>query len=101
MGDQCSKYPIFPEYSPEFYLCCDPPSEYDERWPVPPHYLWENAYEDKEDDVAWSIADNSGNNNEDTDDDPIGDNPSGVLIAFEAEAQHRTQADYVLTISHR
>lgn len=81
VGDYCDKYPILPEYSPEFYLCCDPPSVYDERWPVPPHYLWENAYEDEEDDVAWTIAEDYGNNNQATNDDPIGDNdPSGMSI---------------------
>lgn len=81
VGDQCDKYPIFPQYSPEFYLCCDPPSVYDERWPVPPHYLWENAYEGKEDDVAWTIAQDYGNNNQATHDDPIGDDePDGMLI---------------------
>lgn len=80
IGDQCSKYPIYPEYNAEFYLCCDPPSEYDERWPVPPSHLWEDAYDGKQDDVAWAFADNTGNNNKASDDEPVEENPAGKLI---------------------
>jgi hypothetical protein len=77
VGDQCSAYPILAEYDPSFYLCCDPPSEYDESWPVPPSWLWENAYDDEGDDVAWAFADNEGNNNEETSDEPVEEDPSG------------------------
>nr|POE90696.1 chitinase-3-like protein 1 [Quercus suber] len=84
IADLCTTQPILPEYNDEFSLCCDPPSEYTERWPVPPHYLWENAFEDEEDDVAWTFADNYGNNNADKTDDDInedpGDDPYGFIM---------------------
>jgi hypothetical protein len=69
-------------FDPAFYPCCDPPSQYDERWPVPPSWLWENAYEDDRDDVAWAFARNEGNNNEQTSDEPVEEDPSGEVIPF-------------------
>ncbi|KAL5040855.1 hypothetical protein BDW71DRAFT_212703 [Aspergillus fruticulosus] len=82
VGDQCSAYPILAEYDPSFYLCCDPPSEYDESWPVPPSWLWEDAYDDEGDDVAWAFADNEGNNNEETSDEPVEEDPSDQAYGF-------------------
>jgi hypothetical protein len=77
VGDKCSAYPILPEFDSEFNLCCDPPSEYNEKWPVPPSWLWESAYDDEDDDVAWSFAGNEGNNNEETSDETVEEDPSG------------------------
>ncbi|KAL4805719.1 hypothetical protein BDV18DRAFT_160604 [Aspergillus unguis] len=82
VGEQCSAYPILPEYDSKFYLCCDPPSEYDENWPVPPSWLWEDAYEDEGDDVAWAFADNQGNNNQENNDDPVEEDPSDQAYGF-------------------
>lgn len=82
VGDKCSAYPILPEFDPQFYLCCDPPSEYNEKWPVPPSWLWESAYDDDDDDVAWSFAGNEGNNNEETSDETVEEDPSGKPMPF-------------------
>ena len=78
--DQCTAHPILPEFDPAFYLCCDPPSQYDERWPVPPSWLWESAYDDNGDDLAWAFAGNEGNNNEETSDETVEEDPSGNLM---------------------
>lgn len=32
----------------EWSYCCDPPSRYDESWPVDPKYLWEKYYNNPE-----------------------------------------------------
>ncbi|KAL4860436.1 hypothetical protein BDV12DRAFT_205062 [Aspergillus spectabilis] len=82
VGEQCSAYPILPEYDSKFYLCCDPPSEYDENWPVPPSWLWEDAYKDEADDVAWAFANNQGNNNRENNDDPVEEDPSDQAYGF-------------------
>ncbi|KAJ6151670.1 hypothetical protein N7470_006798 [Penicillium chermesinum] len=82
VGDQCAANPILPEFDPAFYLCCDPPSQYNEDWPVPPSYLWEDAYEDDGDDVAWAFADNQGNNDDQSTDDPIEEDPSDHAYGF-------------------
>ncbi|KAJ9481815.1 hypothetical protein VN97_g11646 [Penicillium thymicola] len=82
VGDKCSAYPILPEFDPQFYLCCDPPSEYNEKWPVPPSWLWESAYDDDDDDVAWSFAGNEGNNNEETSDETVEEDPSDHAYGF-------------------
>ncbi|OQD79993.1 hypothetical protein PENANT_c040G10948 [Penicillium antarcticum] len=82
VGDQCTANPILPQFDPAFHLCCDPPSEYTEDWPVPPSFLWEDAYEDDDDDVAWAFADNQSNNDEESSDDPIEEDPSDHAYGF-------------------
>jgi hypothetical protein len=73
---RCGDGPILPEFDSAFNLCCDPPSEYNEKWPVPPSWLWESAHDDEDDDVAWSFAGNEGNNNEETSDEIVEEDPS-------------------------
>lgn len=63
-----------------FSYCCDPPSEYEENWPVDPEKLWAHPYYE---DVEWQYADNYGNNNKDgTADgqDAFGDDPYGFVM---------------------
>ncbi|KAJ6060310.1 hypothetical protein N7444_002164, partial [Penicillium canescens] len=55
---------------------------YNEDWPVPPSWLWESAYEDDGDDVAWAFADNEENNNEEASDDPIEEDPADHAYGF-------------------
>lgn len=71
----CSGSALPVEYQTEYPLCCDPPTEYTERWPVDPAYLWEDAYTSDDADVAWSYADNFQNNNQDNQPDYVADDP--------------------------
>lgn len=62
----CDSISLPPGYDPHFLLCCDPPSLWNEDWPVDPKYLWENYFNDKEDDKAlWSYDTHYTNNDED------------------------------------
>lgn len=45
-----------------FPLCCDPPSEFKEHWPVDPAKLWANPHYE---DVEWQYSDEYSNNDED------------------------------------
>lgn len=80
----CAGYPLSPGQSPYFPYCCDPPSQYNNNWPVDPSYLWSNYYNASGDSVQWSYADNYGNNNADTGpSDPQanpGDDPYGFIM---------------------
>ncbi len=58
--------PSGPSESTEFPLCCEPPSRFNQKWPVEPKYLWSDYYDDEDDDISWDFANNFGNNNEDT-----------------------------------
>jgi chitinase len=68
--------------SPDFKLCCDPPSRYNEKWPVEPKYLWSLYYDDAGDDVTWEFSDNFGNNNNDTKSDDMEEDPGTDPYGF-------------------
>ena len=80
----CSGFPLASSQSPKFPYCCDPPSEYNSKWPVDPKYLWSNYYDAVGDAIQWSYADNYGNNNADKGpSDPQnnpGDDPYGFIM---------------------
>ena len=80
----CQGYLAVPGLDPNFKFCCNPPSLYNNQWPVNPTYLWSHAYTDEGSDVLWHIADNYGSNNADTGpDDPTinpGDDPYGFVM---------------------
>ncbi|KZF20522.1 glycoside hydrolase family 18 protein [Xylona heveae TC161] len=77
----CSGYPPGPGQSAEFPYCCDPPNEYNNKWPVDPKYLWEDYYDETGDDVQWSYADNQGNNvNDHKLSDDYGADPYGFVM---------------------
>jgi chitinase len=82
--DECFGYEIPEMISPDFPLCCEPPSTYSEKWPVEPKYLWSHYYDGDDDDISWQFSDNFGSNNKDTtpgdmDDDP-GTDPYGFVM---------------------
>jgi hypothetical protein len=62
---ECIGYPVTSRQTPEYPYCCEPPS-YNEKWAVPPKYLWAHPYDHKGDDVSWSYADTYVNNDADT-----------------------------------
>lgn len=80
----CRGYSAVPGLDPNFKFCCNPPSLYNNQWPVNPTYLWSHAYTDKGSDVLWHTADNYGSNNADIGpDDPTtnpGDDPYGFVM---------------------
>ncbi|PKY05235.1 hypothetical protein P168DRAFT_310631 [Aspergillus campestris IBT 28561] len=81
---QCYGFHIPEMMSPDYRLCCDPPSRYNDQWPVEPSYLWSHYYDEPDDDVTWEFSDNFGNNNKDTrpsdmEDDP-GSDPYGFVM---------------------
>ncbi|KAL8650554.1 MAG: hypothetical protein Q9226_005099 [Calogaya cf. arnoldii] len=57
---------LFPYY-------CDPPSKYNDDWPVDPKYLFEHYYNTDADDVMWSYDNEYRNNNKDTSQSNPGD----------------------------
>ncbi|KAF7176523.1 hypothetical protein CNMCM7691_002841 [Aspergillus felis] len=83
-SNQCYGFQIPDMMSADFKLCCDPPSRYNEKWPVEPKYLWSHYYDNAGDDVTWEFSDNFGNNNKDTtpadmEEDP-GTDPYGFVM---------------------
>ena len=77
----CAAYPLSPGQSPWFPYCCDPPSQYNNNWPVDPSYLWSNYYDAAGDAVQWSYADNYGTNGaESGPSDTTGDDPYGFVM---------------------
>ena len=74
-------YPGDPGWDPDFQLCCDPPTEYNNNWPVDPKFLWSNPYYE---DVQWQYADDFGENNKDgSPSDPttqMGQDPYGFVM---------------------
>lgn len=81
-----------------FSYCCDPPSEYEENWPVSPAKLWANPHYK---DVEWQYADNFGNNNKDTKadgQDAFGDDPYGfvMLDGSENAISHSFSSDFTV-----
>ncbi|RHZ63588.1 uncharacterized protein CDV56_105060 [Aspergillus thermomutatus] len=81
-SSQCYGFQIPEMMSPDFKLCCDPPSRYNEKWPVEPKYLWSHYYDDAGDDVTWEFSDNFGNNNKDTRPDDMEDDPGTDPYGF-------------------
>jgi len=51
-SDECYGYMIPEMTSPDYLLCCEPPSTYSEKWPVKPKYLWSHYYDDDDDDIT-------------------------------------------------
>ena len=53
-------------FDAHFPLCCPPPSEYTDEWPVDPAKLWKEYWNDPEDaSVAWKYVNNHENNDQD------------------------------------
>ncbi|EAU34904.1 conserved hypothetical protein [Aspergillus terreus NIH2624] len=82
LSSQCYGFQIPEMMSPDFKLCCDPPSRYNEKWPVEPKYLWSHYYDDADDDVTWEFSDNFGNNNKDTRPNDMEDEPGTDPYGF-------------------
>ncbi|KPM43205.1 hypothetical protein AK830_g3330 [Neonectria ditissima] len=78
----CADYPSYPGTSPEYPLCCDPPSKFDDDWPVQPSFLWSDRAPDDEADVTWEWANNFGNNNHDITSEDLDDNPGADPYGF-------------------
>jgi hypothetical protein len=79
----CAGYPIPAGEDPNFSYCCNPPSQYNNKWPVDPTYLWSDAYTAEGSDVLWSYADDTGNNNMDSgpsDPESYGGDPYGFVM---------------------
>ncbi|RLL93598.1 hypothetical protein CFD26_101115 [Aspergillus turcosus] len=81
-SSQCYGFRIPEMMSPDFKLCCDPPSRYNEKWPVEPKYLWSHYYDSADDDVTWEFSDNFGNNNEDGRPDDMEEDPGSDPYGF-------------------
>jgi chitinase len=65
-GISCNAVEISPHTDPEFSFCCDPPSRYNQDWPVDPKNLWEHYYNDPdESDVVWKYSNEYNKNNND------------------------------------
>ncbi|KAK3395032.1 hypothetical protein B0H63DRAFT_533483 [Podospora didyma] len=62
----CEGFEMPPGFDAHFPLCCPPPDEYNEHWPVDPKSLWKEYWNDpKDSSVAWKFANNHENNNMD------------------------------------
>ncbi|KAL4861164.1 hypothetical protein BDV12DRAFT_204280 [Aspergillus spectabilis] len=65
-GISCDDITLPQNMDAEFSFCCDPPSRYNEEWPVDPKYLWEHYYNDpQESDVVWEYSNEYEKNNRD------------------------------------
>lgn len=78
----CANWPNYPGMTPEYPLCCDPPSRFDDDWPVEPSYLWSDRAPDDEADVSWQWANNFGNNNHDIHPDDLESDPGADPYGF-------------------
>ncbi|KAH8889137.1 hypothetical protein GQ53DRAFT_653194, partial [Thozetella sp. PMI_491] len=80
-GVDCSAYQPLPGQNPNWPYCCDPPENYNGKWPVDPSYLWANPDKDTGADIMWAYQDNYGNNDGQTKpDDAYGDDPYGFVM---------------------
>ncbi|KAL4782870.1 hypothetical protein BJX76DRAFT_331426 [Aspergillus varians] len=65
-GISCDAITLPSNTDPEFAFCCDPPSKFNQDWPVDPKYLWEHYYNKPEDsDVVWEYSNEYEKNNND------------------------------------
>ena len=80
-GEDCSAYQPLPGQDPNWSYCCDPPEDYNGKWPVDPSYLWSSPDEQTGADIMWAYQDNYGNNDDQTSpDDAYGDDPYGFVM---------------------
>ncbi|OAA41490.1 Chitinase II [Beauveria brongniartii RCEF 3172] len=80
-GFSCTSIRPLPNQKPDWPYCCDPPEDYNGKWPVDPSYLWADPDKEKGADIVWAYQDDYGNNNADTEpDSAYGDDPYGFVM---------------------
>ena len=81
-GVDCSAYQTLPDQDPNWSYCCDPPEDYNGKWPVDPSYLWASPDEEKGADILWAYQDNYGSNDGQSKPggDAYGDDPYGFVM---------------------
>ncbi|RYP19213.1 hypothetical protein DL767_009698 [Monosporascus sp. MG133] len=66
MAVDCDAVPLPPNYDPYFPYCCDPPAKWSKDWPIDPEDLWEEHFNNPEEDKAiWEYSQNFPNNDAD------------------------------------
>ncbi|KAI4193916.1 MAG: hypothetical protein LQ350_008076 [Teloschistes chrysophthalmus] len=78
----CDGFSIPPGFEDHFPYCCQPPSKYSSDWPVDPKDLFEQYYNDADDDVMWSYDNEYRNNNEDKSQSNPGDEDGKDAYGF-------------------
>ncbi|KAL8707930.1 MAG: hypothetical protein Q9220_007112 [cf. Caloplaca sp. 1 TL-2023] len=81
-GGTCDGFSIPPGFEDHFPYCCQPPSKYSTDWPVDPKYLFEQYYNDADDDVMWSYDNEYRNNNDDKSQSNPGDEDGKDAYGF-------------------